>query len=395
MSYAVVKSVRVFPLSIPLKGRVAHAASLRGVSDAIVVAVDLYDTVTGYGETLPRHYVTGESVASVIQTIQETLVPHLVDFHPNSFAEALAFIEALPWHDESGHAIPAARAGVELALLDAVCRFYGRNMDDVVGWMGLAGFGHPGSFRSVRFSGVLASESLAGTIRRMKLLSWWGLRDFKLKVGMPDDDARIAGVCKYLRPDKVRSQTSLRLDANGKWTHDEAVTWFDEHRHAPFFAIEQPMAPRDDDGLVSLHEKTGMKMIHDESLVSLDQARDLIKKNVAHYFNIRLSKCGGMMPALAIAHLARRHNVGIILGCMVGETSILSAAAVRFLQVCPGVKWAEGCYGKWLLTHDVVRKPLRFGYGGRAPGKRLRTHELDVDESRLGQLCEERKEFAL
>ena len=69
MSYAVVESLRIYPLEIPLRTRVSHAASVRGVSDSIVVAVDLYNDVTGYGETLPRKYVTGESVESVVEDI--------------------------------------------------------------------------------------------------------------------------------------------------------------------------------------------------------------------------------------------------------------------------------------------------------------------------------------
>ena len=50
---------------------------------------------------------------------------------------------------------------------------------------------------------------------------------------------------------------------------------------------------------------------------------------------------------------------------MVGETSILSAAGRRFLECVPGVTFAEGSYGWRLLRGDVVRKPVRFGYGGR------------------------------
>lgn len=395
MSYAVVKSVRVFAMSIPFKGRVAHATSLRGYSDAIVVAIDLYDTVTGYGETLPRQYVTGESVETVLAAVENTFVPMLVDFHPGNFAEALEFIDGLPWEDGSGNQFPAARAGVEMALLDAVFRFYGRTMDDVVGWMGLPGFGSPGSLPSVRYSGVLASEDLRGTMRRMKLLSWWGVRDFKLKVGMPDDEERMRGVCRYLKPRRDGNRPSLRLDANGIWSRDEAVDWYDQHHPFPFLAVEQPLAPREDKLLPSLKSDTGMTIIHDESLIRLKDAQRLIDDDVADYFNIRLSKCGGLMPALAIAALARRNNVGVILGCMVGETSILSAAAVRFMQVCPAVKWAEGCFGQWLLRDDVVRPSLRFRYGGRPPVRRLQSKPLVVDESKLKALSAQSKHFPM
>ena len=83
-------------------------------------------------------------------------------------------------------------------------------------------------------------------------------------------------------------------------------------------------------------------------------------------FNIRLAKNGGLLPALRIARLALSAGVNVQLGCLVGETSILSAAAVGFLETCPAVRFVEGAFGKLLLREDVVRRPIRFGRRGRS-----------------------------
>ncbi len=56
----------------------------------------------------------------------------------------------------------AARAGVELALLDAYSRHFRRDIGEAVGWLGLAGLGSPGSARRVRYSAVLSG----GEVRR-------------------------------------------------------------------------------------------------------------------------------------------------------------------------------------------------------------------------------------
>jgi muconate cycloisomerase len=120
----------------------------------------------------------------------------------------------------------------------------------------------------------------------------------------------------------------------------------------------------------------------------MEDARRLIELGVADVFNIRISKCGGLLPSLRLAALARRENVDIQLGCMVGETSILSAAGLRFLQVCPGVRWAEGCFGSFLLTDDVTTKGLRFGYGGRPPRLSPRSGlGIRVEPARLDRLA--------
>ena len=84
--------------------------------------------------------------------------PHLVDFRPTSFVEALELIEELPTQVE-GRVVTAARAAVELALLDLAGQAFKRRLADVAGWMGLPGFGTPGCRPTVRYSGVVIGRT--------------------------------------------------------------------------------------------------------------------------------------------------------------------------------------------------------------------------------------------
>ncbi|MDO8631806.1 MAG: enolase C-terminal domain-like protein [Phycisphaerales bacterium] len=367
MSVAVVHRIRVFPLSIPLRGRVQHAASDRTVADPIIVEVELTNGTCGFGETLAHPYVTGETAEWVMEAVRHVLAPALLGFHPESFPEALEAIDALPWNDDDDKPISAARAGVELAMLDAAMRHFGRTADDIVQWMGLAGFGSPGCIRQVRFSGVLASDDLSATMRRLRLMYWGGLRDFKLEVGTPGDLERTRCVASYLSRALAKGRATLRVDANGAWSVDQAAEWLAATSDLPIAAVEQPLPRGDERKLIKLRERFSVPFVHDQSLGTEDNARRLIGLGVADFFNIRIGKCGGFLPSLRIAALARRHNVRIQLGCMAGETSILSAAGLRFLEVCPFVSWAEGCFGRFLLRGDIATKGLRFGYGGRPP----------------------------
>jgi hypothetical protein len=58
-------------------------------------------------------------------------------------------------------------------------------------------------------------------------------------------------------------------------------------------------------------------------------------------------------------------------GCQVGESSLLSAAQLTLLAalapLTPGVRYAEGCFGRHLLREDPVSPLVQFGYGGRPP----------------------------
>ncbi len=74
----------------------------------------------------------------------------------------------------------------------------------------------------------------------------------------------------------------------------------------------------------------------DESLCSRVDAERAIEAQSCDLFNLRLSKCGGFIPTLRLAQLARQHNLGYQLGCQIGETALLSAAGRHFAGTVTG-----------------------------------------------------------
>jgi muconate cycloisomerase len=368
---------------------VEHAGSRRGFSDVIVPAVQLGDGAIGHGETVPRLHVTGETPASVVEDLRDSLAPVVAGFRPESFPQALDAIESLPWRNRHGRLMPAARAAMELALLDAYTRHFGRGVDDIVQWMGLPGFGTPGSLHKVRYGGMLATRSPRAVMRETRVMYYWGLRDFKLQVGMPGDRDWFGRVARYLRRPMAGGRVTLRIDANGAWNYEQAEAWLERADFVPLSAVEQPLPRGQERHLVRLRDRLDAPLVHDESLVTLEDARRLLDMKVADGFNIRIGKCGGLLPSLRIAALARREDVILQLGWSLGETSILAAAGVRFLQVVPGVLWADGCGGRNLLGGDITRHPVRFRYGGRPPDLPPEGLGVHVDVAQLNALCSE------
>ena len=125
------------------------------------------------------------------------------------------------------------------------------------------------------------------------------------------------------------------------------------------------MPPTDDHRLPELAQRAGLDLIADESLVTMEDAHRLIKSGGTRVLNIRVAKVGGLIPALRMAHLATHSNVDVQLGCLVGESSILTAAGAALMEVCPHVRFVEGAFGTRLLREDVATPSLRFGLGGR------------------------------
>lgn len=360
-----ISSITVYRLAIPMRHRVRHAVAERVNADPLVVHVELANGRFGFGETLARPYVSGESPETVLRAIEHTYLPQLMNFHPSSFPEALEQIDALPVEEEDGSPATAARAGVELSLLDAYSHSFGRPLSELVGWLGLPGMGTPGSADRVRYSGILALEEPELLRRQIRLMRLYGLRDYKLKVGFERDAERLRVVERALGRGLHTGRTTLRLDANGAWDSDRGREVLAQCKGVPLVCVEQPLAQGCESDLGRFRDAVGVPVMADESLVTRLDAEELIETGAVDWFNLRLAKNGGLMPTMRLAALAKRHGIQITLGSLVGETSILSAAGRRFLEFVPGVRFAEGSFGTFLLRGDVTAPSVRFSCGGK------------------------------
>lgn len=378
-----VTRLTLWRLAIPMRGKFRHALSERAVSEPLMVQVDLSSGATGFGETHPRSYVSGETVESAVADIRELLAPQLPEIRAENFPEALEQIDTLPLVDAMGRPCTAARAAVELALLDGYARAFRRPISEVAGWLGLPGLGPPGSIGAVRYSGVVGGETPEGVTRSIRKMRCFGLRDFKLKVGDPGDDARVRAAVAVLAGPLRAGRATLRVDANAGWTLDEARQRLRSWADLPIACVEQPLARGHEDSWYQLLSASPIPLMADESLVTPEDADSLLRHRAAGWFNVRLSKNGGLLPALRLAHLAHKHGLNVQLGCMVGETSLLSAAGRWFLNCVGRVGFAEGSYGRFLLRGDVSKRTVRFGYGGRAGAPAGPGWGVDVSEDLL------------
>lgn len=386
-----VVAIQVWPLQIPLRRKFKHAAAERTVADPIVVEVELANGMVGYGETLARPYVTAETPATVQAALSTVLLEALVDARPQSLPEALELAESLPWQDRDGQTCPAARAGLELALLDVYCRYFHRDIVHLAGWFDVSGFGSPGSAGRVRYGLVLGSEEPGNLRRQIRLGKLCGIRDFKLKMGDADvdrDRARLDAVLKSLSQNLLLQNVTLRIDANGAWQPDRAIDILASLKGLPIAAVEQPTPRGMEEEWWEIHQSCGLPIMADESLVTMKDAEYLVEAKAVQSLNVRISKNGGLTAAVRLAEFARRNNLRLMVGCMVGETAILSAAQVKLLHMVDNVAFVEGCYSRLLLRDDVGKR-LQFGYGGRIPKVDQLGLGARVDRESLERLCPE------
>ena len=105
----------------------------------------------------------------------------------------------------------------------------------------------------------------------------------------------------------------------------------------------------------------------DESIVTYVDAKNLIEHNACDYFNLRISKCGGLYRSLSITDLAEQEGIKLQLGCLVGETAVLSAAGRHLAAYLSNIKFIEGSYSTLLLEEDISKEKIVFGHEGKAP----------------------------
>ena len=65
----VVTRLDLYHVALPLKKKIRHASHERSASDSLVARVTLGDGSVGFGEGVPRDYVTGETIATAFDAL--------------------------------------------------------------------------------------------------------------------------------------------------------------------------------------------------------------------------------------------------------------------------------------------------------------------------------------
>jgi L-Ala-D/L-Glu epimerase len=188
----------------------------------------------------------------------------------------------------------------------------------------------------------------------------------KVKVGGPDDEARLRAI-RDEAPDAM-----LYVDANTAWTAKEALRRMPLLEELRVEFVEQPLHPRDLDGLRLLRRHARLPIIADESCETAADIPGLL--GAVDGINIKLAKTGSLREAVRMVHIARAHGLTVMLGCMLESTLGIAAA----VQLAPLVDYLD-LDGALLLSHDPFMGPgmeedgsIRFNQEpGLGVGRRL------------------------
>ena len=305
--------------------------------------------LTGYGESCPRDYVTGETLSEAIAWTGKYIDILMQSVH--CLDDLLGF--EFTYRNEIDRN-PAAWCALELALLDLIAKQEKQTIEALTGCPELSG--------SFRYSAVLGDadpdEFGAQALKYLKL----GFRDFKVKLsGDLERDAKKLNALREVAVDKI----SIRLDANNLWSDPVAAIQAVKSLQMEGASLEEPLTPNRYQAMAEVATGLGAKIILDESFLRLEQFEELAGNPGIWMINLRVSKMGGILRSRQIIKQARHLGIPVIIGAQVGETSLLTRAALTVAEAARDVLRAqEGAFGTYLLCEDICNPVLMFGKEG-------------------------------
>ena len=362
-----IKSIEIFKIELPLIEPFVVSYATYPNMPSIITKLTTECGIIGWGEAVPDEHVTGETLEGTFAVLQHQLAPAVTG------QNAMAFEHLHEVMDKAVYGVPAAKAAIDIACFDAV----GKKLD--VPAYQLTGGRYHEKFPITHVLSIATPEDMADeAARRVDM----GYRSFKMKVGrdVASDVARIRAVRT-----RVGEDIAIRVDVNQGWVN--AANTLQAVRQLEQLNIdwlEQPVRADDIDAMVDIKAKTTIPLMIDEGLRGVRDMREIIAKRAADKVNIKLMKCGGMYPAMKIAHMAEMAGIECQIGSMV-ESSVGSAAGFH-VAFSNKVFTSVELTGPLKFSMDIgnLQYDVPFIQLNERPGL-----GVDVDEAILAELTEE------
>jgi L-alanine-DL-glutamate epimerase-like enolase superfamily enzyme len=136
-----------------------------------------------------------------------------------------------------------------------------------------------------------------------------GFRAIKMKVGRPslgEDVERVRAMRRHLGPD-----VPLMVDANMRWTADEAIRAARALREHDVFWLEEPTIPDDVAGHVRILRDGGLPVATGENLHTVHEFEHLMVAGGVSFPEPDVSNIGGVTAWMKVARLAEARNLPV------------------------------------------------------------------------------------
>ncbi len=368
-----IKRISTTIVDIPLKR--PHVMSLMTVEkmNFLLVKIEGTNGMEGWGEAafLGGPTWSEEGVESAQAVVETYIGPFLLG---KDFTCIEALRQLMGTLVRGNH---FAQAAVEMALFDLLGKSRNLPVYELLG----------GKVRdAIPLSWSLASGTLDAELKEAEEMQKMGGYIFKFKTGLlrPEKDIeRVKNIRQALGED-VR----LRIDANQGWDRFTAIRAIQGMEPYNLDFAEQPVSRTDIDSLAAVAKKVNIPLLADESLGSLEDAIQLVKRDAVSMFGIKLTKAGGFLGGKRLAAIAEGAHFPCYVGCMI-ETGIGNAAYLHFAASTPAVTMGCELFGPLLLADTITEEEPVYREGhivleNCKPGLGVIVNESQIKKYRRG-----------
>jgi L-alanine-DL-glutamate epimerase-like enolase superfamily enzyme len=215
------------------------------------------------------------------------------------------------------------------------------------------------------------------TAQEVKEILRHGTKHIKIKIGRNPftDVERVRGIREV-----VGSDVGLEVDINRGYTFEQALRVGKQLKGLGVSVLEDPVSLKDWDRVPMLRAETGIPIMQDAGVLSLDDLRRAIKLDAIDMLNLKLTRIGGITCALEFAQLCQQHGIGLSIGCSedlgMGMASILHLSSIfTELHATEGIGPARLGFDiidePWELQDGFLRVPGGTGLGVTFNGEKL------------------------
>ena len=342
-----ISQVEAVPILVPLKAglttKTAHGEHID--SPYVIVRVHTDEGLIGLGEATLAPRWSGETSPSCVAAIRDLLDPALRGADPRNVRSCLMQINrALKLN-------PFTKAAVEMALWDVAGKAAGQPLYRLLG----------GKVREkLPMKMVVGAFEVPKAVALAEQFLDWGVRHLKVKVGLdPEQDReRVQAVRNLAGP-----EVTVGIDANCGWNITTARRMLREMEALNIAFAEQPVGVEDPNALSQLRSASTIPIMADESVFTLADAWNLVRRDAVDILSIYPGKTGGIIPAMAIASVAEAAGVVCSMGSNL-ELGIATAAMLHLGAAAPAID-SETYPGDFLgpLYHeaDLITETLSLG----------------------------------
>jgi len=307
---------------LPLKHTFSISRESHDYQNTLIVSLSFNDK-TGYGEATsnPYYKITVESMMAEISAIQSDIENYNLE-KPEDFHQFLV---------EKGLSNFAICA-LDLAAHDLHGKLIGKPLHSI--W-------NTDATKYPTTNYTIGIASIDKMVAKMKETPW---PIYKIKLGTDDDVSIVRELRKH-------SDATFRIDANCAWTAKETIYNAPLLKELGVEFLEQPLKADDWIGMEEVMHNSVLPVIADESCI----VESDVEKCGLHYsgINIKLTKCGGLTPALRMIKKGKEMGLKVMVGCMTESTVGISAIA----QLLPQLDYVD-MDGALLLKEDIANGVL-------------------------------------